>query len=82
MWNKMVSKFNYIYLVVCVCLWWSKDNGQNLPKSALYFYWMGSGDETQGVRLGGRHLYPLSQTAGCISKSALEQNAWHRMNLF
>lgn len=36
----------------------------NLEELVLSFHYMGSGDQTQVIRLGGKPLYPLSRFAG------------------
>ena len=45
--------------------WRSEDNMQEL-ESVVFFYHVGPGDETQVIRFGMEHLYPLSRFAGPI----------------
>lgn len=46
---------------VTVYVWRSEDNVEEL---VLSFHYMGSGDQTQDIRLGSKPLYPLSRLAG------------------
>jgi len=41
------------------CVWRSREN-----QELILSYYMGSGAETQALRLGSRHLYPLGHLAG------------------
>lgn len=46
----------HTYIYACGCEWWS---GDSLQRPVL-FYYLGSGDWTQFVRLSGKNFYPLS----------------------
>lgn len=49
---------------VCVC-----PSEGNLKKLFVSFYHVSSGDQTQVVRLGGKHLYRLSHLTGSLDHS-------------
>ena len=54
-------KYTTLFMYSGGRIWRSKDNQQ---ESVLSFHHVGPGDQTQGIRLGGACLYPLSQLTG------------------